>query len=270
MRKVIASLLCLSLLVGFTLSANAQKKMSDKKSEQKSTKLKQMTWTTKSDAARELAFKGARHHRNVEYELAYEDFLSALKLDPNFTIPLVFMATLTKGDTHKAYAKRAIESAANKTEGEKLFASIVDEKSTPESNREVWAKLHEMFPDGAMIGHYYVVTRATPDEQFEAALQYINKFPDEPAMYNMLAYYYMNNKKDFDLAKQNFEKYIALYPDGYNPYDSMGEFYATTGDVPNAEKYYAMSLEKYPFNSNSIAALKKIDDNKKANAAKKE
>ena len=65
------------------------------------------------------------------------------------------------------------------------------------------------------------------------------------------------------MAKQNFEKYISLYPNGSNPYDSMGEFYLITGDTANARKYYNMSLEKYPFSNSSVNAIQKMNDDKK-------
>ena len=35
-----------------------------------------------------------------------------------------------------------------------------------------------------MIGNFYVVTRATPEERFTAAQDYIAKFPDNACMYN--------------------------------------------------------------------------------------
>ena len=55
------------------------------------------------------------------------------------------------------YAERTLESAKDKTEGEKLFASL-DEKNLTRANRlEFWSKLHAMFPDGAMIGNFYVL-----------------------------------------------------------------------------------------------------------------
>ena len=40
-----------------------------------------------------------------------------------------------------------------------------------------------------------------------------------------MAYLILQVKKDTATAKPYFEKYIAMYPDGCNPYDSMGEFY---------------------------------------------
>ena len=229
---------------------------------------KKMTWTTKSKQAKELAQSGSSHLMNAEAEQAFTDFSTALKLDPNFTVALVFMSNLTRGEARKMYTERALKSAANKTEGEKLFVTLVNEKNTQEQNREIWAKLHSMFPDGDMIGDRYVQTRATPEERFAAAQEYIAKFPKQPAMYNTIAYYYMLDKKDNENAKKNLEKYIAMYPDGANPYDSMGEFYLNTGDMENSRKYYTMALDRYPFYNSSLTALQKIADKDKGSQAK--
>jgi tetratricopeptide (TPR) repeat protein len=252
------SFLCMPFMLGlllFTVTANAQVQTVSQK---KTADLKQMTWSTKSAAAKELASKGANHAMNIELAEAYEDFKDALKLDPDFTVALVFMANLTTGETKKAFAEKAIKSAEKKTEGEKLFASLVAPGNTPESNRVVWTKLHDMFPDGGMIGIYYVFTRATPAEQFTAAQDYLKKFPDQAAIYNILAYLYIQEKKDTATAKTYFEKYLQMHPEGCNSYDSMGEYYFMVGDLDNSEKYYKMSLEKYPFNSSSSDKLKEI------------
>ena len=249
MRKIIVSTFSVLFLLVFTTHAIAQKKT--------------MTWTTKSEAAKALAGKGASHFMNAEFAQAYGDFSEAVKLDPDFTVPLVFMANFTAGETGMAYVQKAIKSAENKTEGEKLFASTVDKKATQASRRDIWTKLHTMFPDGAMLGSIYVQTRATPDESWTAAQEYLKKFPDEPSIYNTMGYYNLQVKKDTAAAKQYFEKYITMYPDGCNPYDSMGEFYLNTGDTANAEKYYKLALEKYPFNISSIEAVQKIEAGKK-------
>lgn len=224
---------------------------------------KKMTWTTKSKAADALASSGVNHLINVELPQAYSDFTAALKLDPNFTPVLVLMSNLTQGETQKVYAQRALKSASNKTEGEKLFASLVQEKNTREDRSNIFTKLHSMFPDGEMLAAFYVRTRATPEERFAAAQEFIKKFPNNAAMYNTIAYYYMQDKKDNEMAKKNLEKYLAMYPEGTNPYDSMGEYYLNTGDTANASKYYTMALEKYPFNHTSLNALQKIADDKK-------
>lgn len=241
-----------------------------KKDNTPSSEMKTMTWTTSSDSAKKLAFDGVRYFMNIEFPQAYEKFNQALDLDPNFTIPLVFMVNLTQGDVKKEFSQRALKSAENKTEGEKLFASLVKEGSTQEVSRGIWEKLYNMFPDGAMIANFYVVTRATPEERFKAAQDYIKKFPQHPWMYNTLAYFYMLDKKDMAKAKECFEKYIELYPDGYNPYDSMGEYYMNNGDMTNAKKYYTMAVEKYPFSNSSVQALEKINSNAKKQVADKQ
>jgi Tfp pilus assembly protein PilF len=241
-----------------------------KKDSKQTAKTKTMTWTTKSEAAKKLAQEAAEDFMNIERPQAYEKFKKALELDPNFTVALAFMTNLTEGEVRKSYAIKTLKSAENKTEGEKLFASLVNEDMTTEARRDIWEKLRNMFPDGAMLNSFYVITRATPEERFKAAQGFIEKFPDKPWMYNTIAYYYMLDKKDMTKAKECFDKYIKLYPNGYNPYDSMGEYYMTAGDVANAKKYYTMAVEKYPFSTSSVEALQKINDQAKKQVADKQ
>ncbi|MEO6869785.1 MAG: tetratricopeptide repeat protein [Ginsengibacter sp.] len=217
-----------------------------------------MSWTTNSKEASKQAGIGITHLMNVEFPQAYEAFSNAVKLDPNFTPPLVLLANMSVGATRKAIADRALKSAENKTEGEKLFASLVEAKDRATAG-ETLAKLHQMFPDGSLIAWYYSQTRATDDERFQSAENNLKKFPDNPAFYNTMAYLYMQTKKDNTKAKEYFDKYLAMYPDGDNPYNSMGEYYLNVGDTTNSKKYYMMSLEKYPFNSSSIEALQKLN-----------
>lgn len=269
MRKMI----CLAGIVLALLTVQpgfAQNKDVKQVANKQTSQLKTMAWTTSSTAAKKLTAEGSDYLMNVEYPQAYEKFAEALQLDPNFTVALVFMTDLSVGNIKKEYAKRALKSAENKTDGEKLFASLAKEDGTTESRRQVWEKLHTMFPDGGMIGYFYVATRATPEERMQAAQDYITKFPDNACMYNTIAYYYMLDKKDMAKAKENFDKYMKLYPDSYNAYDSMGEYYLTLGDKENARKYYTMSLERYPFAKSSVDAMQKMDDDAKKQAADKQ
>jgi Pre-mRNA 3''-end processing (cleavage and polyadenylation) factor len=253
MKKLFACFSAILILASLSITASAQKK--------------QMTWTTNSDKARDVALKGAEYMMNIEFPQAYEAFLQAVKEDPEFTVVLVFLSNMTVGETRKDYTQRAIKSASNKTEGEKLLVTLLDEKGTIETRRDIWARLHQMFPDGGMIENYYVSTRATPQERMTAGQEYLKKYPAKGYIHNLLGYFYMNDLKDNATAKMHFEKYIELYPDGYNPYDSMGEFYFNTGDMVNSEKYYTMALERYPFNTSSIQKIDEIVKAKKAKAA---
>lgn len=219
---------------------------------------KTMTWTTSSKEAKEFATKGADYMMNIELAQAYTQFERALELDPDFTIVLACMANLSTGEAKKKYIERAFASAKNKTAGEQLFVKLVTPENKQAEDQKIWADLHTMFPDGAFIGFYYVLTRPTPAEQLVAAEEYLKQFPDAAPIHNILGYLYLQEKKDNVTAKKHFEKYVELYPTGCNPYDSFGEYYFITGDMDNAEKYYRLALEKYPFNNSSIEKLNEI------------
>lgn len=249
MKKIFIALLGFLAFLQFSIPADAQKT---------ETKKNTMTWTTTSEKASALCAEGADLFFNIEFAQAYEKMKAALELDPNHTVALVFITNLTRGELQKKYRDRLGKSLTGKTEGEKLFASTAAEGNTPEKNRETFAKLYEMFPDGSMIGANYVFSRATPDEQFKACEEYYKKFPKEAWVLNIMGYYYMQSKNDMAMAKKYFQMYIDAYPDGYNPYDSMGEFYFNNGDIENSTKYYRMSLDKYPFNNSSINKLADI------------
>lgn len=264
MRRVSAILLGVLFLSIYSPSAMAQKKEAVP-AKMKAGAQKTMTWTTNSKAAREWAQKGTMHFLNAEWPQAYDYFSRASSMDPNFTEPLIFMSWMAAGQSKKDLAQQAFKSAGNKPEGEKLLTSILEEKSTPESRREAWTRLHDMYPDDFMIWSGFIRSRSTLDERIAAAEEFAKKYPDVPFVYNQLGYSYLE-KKDNETAKKHFEKYIELYPDGYNPYDSMGEFYLLTGDLENAEKYYTKALEKYPFITSAQEAMEKIRAEKKKNA----
>lgn len=257
MKKIIVGMLCMSVLM-FASTASGQ--MSKAKVSAK----KVLPVATKSAIAKDLANKGTISFQNIDMAQAYDYFSQAVKADPNFTYAHVFMTFLSRGEVSKKFAQQAIKSAKNKSEGEKLFASLVDEKNKAEDYRAIWNKLHTIYPDDDLVAGFYVNNQATPDERYAAAQDYIKQFPNNGIVYNMLGYYYMYDKKDMENAKKNFEKYIAMCPKYANPYDSMGEYYLTNGDTENAEKYYTKALEIYPFFISSVNALDKMKADKKA------
>ena len=58
-----------------------------------------------------------------------------------------------------------------------------------------------------------------------------------------------------------FEEYIELYPNGYNPYDSMGEFYYNEGDLENAKYFYNKAAENFYAASTANERLKELNQN---------
>ena len=156
------------------------------------------------------------------------------------------MAIMTHGDTKKMYTDKAKASAAGKSEGEKMMVTLLDAKSRKEGH-EIWINLHNKFPDDAMCYYYYALSMSDSVQAFDTMTAYLQKYPSSSEAINNLAYMYLTDKKDTATAKKYFEKYIEVYPDGYNPYDSMGEFYYRIGDMANSKIYYTKSLEHYPF-----------------------
>jgi TolA-binding protein len=63
---------------------------------------------------------------------------------------------------------------------------------------------------------------------------------------------------DMEGAERVFSEYIEVYPNGYNAYDSMGEYYLKNEKMDDAESMYKKAVENYPFarNANSIIANK--------------
>ena len=246
MRKLIRTLVITSFMTGFIdFVASAQ----------------ELTWTTKSKQARELAKQGFVHLANLENELAYQDFGGALAKDPNFTVVQILMANLSTGDAKKLYSEKAKGSVANKSEGEKILVTLLDAKS-PKERHEIWTNLHNKFPDDAMSFYFYALTMPDSIQVFNATMEYLQKYPSSPEAINNLAYMYLNDKKDTATAKTYFEKYIEVYPAGYNPYDSMGEFYYITGDMANSKIYYTKSLEHYPFCYSSRQKMEELNKTK--------
>jgi len=220
-------------------------------------------WTV-NKKARPYVAKGIGYIMNNENEMAYPEFQKAVALDPNSTIALYYLATITTGNVRDNYSQRAKQSLEGKTEGEKLFFTLLDTTLNQKEKSSLFEKLHAMYPGSSLFSGYYSYTRGSDENSFLATQDMIKQFPNEGTAYNNLGYLYMNYKKDMPMAKQSFEKYIALYPGGCNAYDSMGEYYLNNGDYSNARKYYQMALEKYPFYTNSIIKLDEISKAEKA------
>lgn len=77
---------------------------------------------------------------------------------------------------------------------------------------------------------------------------------------NGLGYNLMNNNL-LEEAIVVFRVNAAMYPDGFNVYDSLGEAYMNKGMKEEAVKNYKKSLELNPDNSNAVEMLKRLEGN---------
>lgn len=78
---------------------------------------------------------------------------------------------------------------------------------------------------------------------------------------NALGYLLLGMNKTKDAIKI-FELNIKMFPEAFNPYDSLGEAYMVDGQKDLAIKNYAKSLELNPGNTGAITMLKRIQEMK--------
>jgi len=76
---------------------------------------------------------------------------------------------------------------------------------------------------------------------------------------NQLGYDWMNRGK-IPEAIEVFKLNVAVFPQSFNVYDSLGEGYMKQGDKQNAINNYRKSLEINPANENAAAMLKQLGE----------
>ena len=102
------------------------------------------------------------------------------------------------------------------------------------------------------------------DDQALAAYKELKSaMPDDEAVregrINNLGYQMMGQGK-LNLAIALFKINVALYPNGYNTYDSLGEAYMENGDTELATDNYRKSLELNPDNTHAADMIKKMEE----------
>ena len=228
-------------------------------------------WLGDNRIANELALTGMYHFMNAEQEKAFTYFEEALRYDPSMFAPHVCLAEMSADGSQKQ--KHHIEQAKKNVEDNnitsKKFVSILDAEPDGywgyfDSSKalELWREMHELEPKGNFIKAFYAYNIKDNDESIKMLEKFANQAKEEGERYehllNTLGYKYMA-KGDMSTASSYFTVYIREYEDGYNPYDSMGEFWLKKGDTLTAKSYYQKAIEKFPFARNARGVLDQIN-----------
>ena len=230
---------------------------------------KYIQWRSENESADALVLKGIFLYMNVESEMAYTYFKSSLEFDSTLFGSHVMLAWMSpQSEVKEMHQKKARELVKGKNENSNLLVSFFDVSSDDDliaKRHKIWSKMYEIEPDGRFIHYYYAITKPTLEDRISELEVLLEKQKNDSNflgvghILNRLGYfnYDLGNKA---IAKNYFDQYIKAYPDGYNPYDSMGDYYSNEKEYENALSYYQKSLDRYPANRSSINKIREIND----------
>jgi len=119
------------------------------------------------------------------------------------------------------------------------------------------------------LGIPEILLKTLSEKGIDAAVEQYNELKDKHAEYIEVCERIFN-EEGYELLKKNREKEaievfklnVALFPDSFNVYDSLGEAYMVAGEKELAIKNYKKSLELNPNNANAAEMLKKTKERK--------
>lgn len=224
-----------------------------------------INWFGEDTVANSMVWAGMDHAMNIEFEKARTFLDAAINRDPSLFAPYVQLAILSGGDMRDHYKAEAKKRLAGNNEVSTLFASLMDIESGPGAGdiwRSTWKKMSEVAPDGRYVQFQYALSLQDNEARI-AALKKLAALNDADGnnnghVHNILAYaYYATGEKE--KAKMHLDKYLELRPNGYNAYDSMGEYYMNEGDAETALEYYKKARRHYPGATNARAKIEELN-----------
>jgi len=232
--------------------------------EEAGNKVEQMEWS--SDSANAVsAFKtGVWQFYNIHWVKARENFEEAIKIDPEFAMPYLYLV-LTPGDSTRSEEARKIadglSSSTNSFEKSLIDLNLYrrenpDADLTPKINR-----LKSQYPTELLVMVQEAGNFFRKDEFEKASNLYTNiweRFDFVPAL-NMIGYSNMR-AGNMTVAKKAFSDYLTNNGDHANPYDSMGEYLDNMEDYDAAYDYYMMA---YTVDSTFAVSKERAEEVKK-------
>jgi dienelactone hydrolase len=194
---------------------------------------------------------------------------SAILWVDKINIPLLIMS----GGADPGVTPSGVMTFAQKLEGQgKLYELViyakddhaVSQNAEDRLRRTVdWFRNIRTIPIGPEIG------KTIREQGTQAAIkQYYDLKKTKPDVYdfserelNTLGYILLGEKRIKE-AIEIFKLNVAMYPDAFNTYDSLGEAYLANNERELAIKNYRKSLELNPQNTNATDVLRRIEQPK--------
>ena len=211
--------------------------------------------TTSSLVAYDYFLKGRDACDKMYFDDARQLLEKAIQTDPGFAIAHLYLSQtygyLKLGKDQNNELEKAYQTSSRATETEKLtidaaYAGIIEKNH--QKQLQLLLKLADKAPQDKRVffslGLWYrdnhEITNAI--DQFNKA---IDLDPDYGEAINQLAYLYINNG-DYQKALGYLDKYVSLYPDDANPYDSKGDLYWRMGRLDDAKDNFKRALDLKP------------------------
>jgi tetratricopeptide (TPR) repeat protein len=181
---------------------------------------------------------------------------------PDFAGAWVMLGNTSLSGSQFAQATtKALETAADGTEGERLWAAInmsFISNDTKEGLR-LSKLLVDTYPESPRAWNVYsgyLTFQNQHDDARAAAAKVVALAPDQAFGHNTLGFSYLNNEpKDFALALQHFGHAAAIDPEEDNVRVNIGDVHRALGDLEASRDDYSDALDLDP--NNSTAAVKR-------------
>lgn len=200
--------------------------------------------TTTSEEASRQFFAGLSDARNIFPSRATTHFERAIAADGSFGLARVFRGAFAPGLTpaeRTAEMDRGIASMGGATTGELVVALALRELPNNQRSRALWETAAKLLPGDPTVAFYAAL--ATPPPGNTAALRSVtDRFPDDGAAYNVLAYQLWqqgNREGGFNAVR----RYVQLAPDHPNPHDSYAELLQWSGLYAEALAHYGRAVQ---------------------------
>ena len=183
--------------------------------------------TTKSEAAGHHFWAGLSDTRNWFLSRATGHFDEALALDSTLGLARVVRAFAAPGlttDQRNAEAQRGIAAMTAASTGE-LVTALAFREAITGNNRQaqrLFETASQMLPGDPNIAFYAALFINDPTQQIPALRTATERFPDDAAMYNTLAYQLWATG-DHAGAFAAVKRYVDIAPDQPNSHDSYAE-----------------------------------------------
>ena len=209
---------------------------------------KTLTITTDSDDARRHFMQGMHDQDNVFFERARVHFAAAVAADPGFALAQLMHDTTVPGLNQAQRIAKLNESLNGITQAstaELLFATGIREQVAGNGANALalFAAAADLVPDDPHVAtrHAGQVGAGGSPERIAATRNLTERFPDNAAAYNTLAYGLWGTG-DKAGAREAVSKYVELEPNHPNSHDSYAELFQFSGMYGQAIKHYKKAI----------------------------